>query len=125
MQLLGPTGKGFVFRSPRDTKPIHPTALTKAVRRAIGAESETGKASVPLAHFTPHDLRRTAASQMAAMGFGVIVDKILNHTDQRVTAIYDRYSYDKEKQQALEAWGRKLQNITGSPTKAKVINLSR
>jgi len=36
---------------------------------------------------------------------------LLNHTDRRVTDIYDRYDYDKEKRQALEAWARKLQGI--------------
>ena len=48
-------------------------------------------------YFSAHDLRRTAATHMAKLGHGSSVGKILNHTDQSVTAIYDRYSYDKEK----------------------------
>jgi hypothetical protein len=39
------------------------------------------------------------------------VRKILNHKEPGVTAIYDRYSYDKEKREALEAWSRRLQII--------------
>jgi hypothetical protein len=31
-----------------------------------------------------------------------------------VTAIYDRHSYDKEKREALEAWGRRLRLIVSS-----------
>jgi hypothetical protein len=30
--------------------------------------------------------------------------KVLNHSDQSVTAIYDRYEYAKEKRVAWEAW---------------------
>ena len=59
--------------------------------------------TIRMAPFTPHDLRRTATTNMASLGFGIIVDKVLNHTDQRVTAIYDRYDYASEKQDALEA----------------------
>jgi integrase len=62
--------------------------------------------------FVPHDLRRTAASLMTGMGISrLVVSKILNHVERGITAVYDRYSYDKEKRQALEAWGLKLKTI--------------
>jgi integrase len=60
--------------------------------------------------FRPHDLRRTAASMMTGMGIPrLIVSKILNHAEGGVTKVYDRYSYDAEKREALEAWARRLQ----------------
>ena len=63
--------------------------------------------------WTPHDLRRTAASHMTSIGIPrLVVSKILNHSDQSVTAVYDRHSYDTEKRQALEAWAQQLQRIT-------------
>ena len=63
-------------------------------------------------HFTPHDLRRTAASHMTAIGIPrLIVSKILNHAENSVTAIYDRHGYDAEKKDALEKWGNKLSEI--------------
>jgi hypothetical protein len=40
-----------------------------------------------------------------------IIRKVLNHKEPGVTAIYDRYSYDNEKRDALEAWSRRLQVI--------------
>jgi integrase len=62
--------------------------------------------------FTAHDLRRTAASMMTGMGIPrLTVSKILNHVEPGVTAVYDRHSYDKEKREALEAWGRRLQLV--------------
>jgi len=59
--------------------------------------------------FTPHDLRRTAASLMTGMGIPrLVVSKILNHVEPGITAVYDRHGYDAEKREALEAWARKL-----------------
>ncbi len=62
--------------------------------------------------FRAHDFRRTAASMMAGMGIPrLVVSKILNHVEPGVTKVYDRYSYDKEKQEALNAWGQRLSRI--------------
>ena len=36
------------------------------------------------------------------------VGRILNHVEPGVTKIYDRYSYDKEKREALEVWSKRL-----------------
>jgi integrase len=59
--------------------------------------------SLGLAHFTPHDLRRTAASLMTRAGIPRLhVEKVLNHTIDDVAEIYDRYDYAAEKRQALE-----------------------
>ena len=73
--------------------------------------------------FKPHDLRRTAASLMTSMGIPrLTVSKILNHVEQGVTRVYDRYSYDKEKRIALDKWARKLEQIlTGK--QAKVVSI--
>jgi integrase len=76
--------------------------------------------------FTPHDLRRTAASHMTGMGISrLTVSKILNHVERGVTATYDRHSYDQEKRQALEAWAVRLEEIiTGrKATERKVVPL--
>jgi integrase len=104
---LGSGGKIFVFASTRskdEEKPMGETTVSHAIRRIIpdlGTED-----------FTSHDLRRTAATHMAAMGVPrLVIAKILNHADQAVTAIYDRHSYDKEKREALDAWGEKLEGL--------------
>jgi integrase len=60
-------------------------------------------------NFRAHDLRRTAASLMTGMGIPrLTVQKILNHVEPGVTAVYDRHSYDREKREALEAWSKRL-----------------
>ena len=49
---------------------------------------------------------------MAKMGVPrLVIGKILNHIEPGVTKVYDRYSYDKEKQEALNAWGARLAAI--------------
>lgn len=66
-------------------------------------------------HFRAHDLRRTAASYMGEAGVDRFhIAHVLNHrsvTHSTVTAIYDRYRYDKEKRAALEKWGEVLTGI--------------
>lgn len=69
--------------------------------------------------FRAHDLRRTAASFMGEAGVDRFhIAHVLNHrsvTHSTVTAIYDRYRYDKEKRAALEEWARLLQGIVTRP----------
>ena len=107
----------WLFPSPRNGQHIAETSVDHAVRE--NAEH------FEVDHFTPHDLRRTAASMMTASGIQrLTVAKVLNHVETGVTAVYDRHSYDKEKRQALETWERKLRGIlTGK--KAKIVNLKR
>ncbi len=89
----------------------HLTNVERAIDRARERES--------LAHFTPHDLRRTAASHMTGLGVTrLVVKKILNHVDRDVTAIYDRHGYDAEKRSALEAWARRIEAIAGDEGRA-------
>ena len=97
--------RASVFPSPRGDKPMVETAVALAVRRAQPRFEG-------VAPWTPHDLRRTAASHMTGMGFPrLVVAKLLNHTDRAITAVYDRHSYDREKRAALDAWGRKVEAL--------------
>lgn len=88
----------FVFPSPKGDAPIaNPQKAFERIRTETGIE------------FRGHDLRRTAASLMTGMGIPrLTVSKILNHIEPGVTAVYDRYSYDKEKRVALEEWSKRL-----------------
>jgi len=61
--------------------------------------------------FRSHDLRRTAATFMAAAGIPrEHIGHVLNHVEggARATRVYDRYAYDREKRIALETWSRSL-----------------
>jgi len=77
-----------------------------------------------LVDFRFHDLRRTAASGMTAIGVDrLTVSKILNHAEGGVTKVYDRHSYDKEKRAAIIKWDRHLQRLLTGGEKTKVVQL--
>jgi len=112
--LLGPIRKrGFVFPSRIEGQAINPNALARALRqRKERIRNNPGPEAGLSFDFTPHDLRRTAASHMASLGTPRrVIAKLLNHAEHDVTAVYDRYGYDREKQIALESWGRKLNQV--------------
>jgi integrase len=74
--------------------------------------------------WTPHDLRRTAATNISALGFSdEVIDAVLNHVKKGVIAIYNRHRYDKEKQAALESWERKLLNILAGKASGKIVSI--
>ena len=80
---------------------------------------------LPLDNFQPKDLRRTASSLMT--GGGVpreTVKRVLNHVERDVTAVYDRYSYDPEKRDALLWWAARLEAIVAGRA-AKVLPFRR
>jgi integrase len=78
--------------------------------------------------FTLHDLRRSAATGMAALAIAPhVVDKILNHSSGKIAGvakIYNRFEYLPERQAALEAWGRHVESLI-RPTPSNVVELPR
>jgi integrase len=81
----------------------------------------------PIAHWTVHDLRRTALTGMAALGVApIVLGAIANHlsiTRSGVTlAVYARYSYAIEAREALDLWADRLAAIVAGDA-AKVLSL--
>jgi integrase len=68
-----------------------------------------------LPHWTPHDLRRTAATMMAELGVQPhVIEAVLNHVSGHragVAGIYNRASYEREKAIALDLWAAHLTAI--------------
>lgn len=101
----------WLFPSPSGKGPMGAHTATKALGRARHA--------IGLADFRIHDLRRTAATRMAELGISPhTISLILNHASARkgsiTSKVYVQYSYDKEKREALEAWGRTLEGVVFS-----------
>jgi len=60
-----------------------------------------------LAHFTLHDLRRTARTQLAALGIrSEVAERCLGHKLRGVEGTYNRHDYFEERRAALEQWTR-------------------
>lgn len=97
----------FPFPSHRvnGTAPIRVDALSKAVRRNIDALGLGAPA-------TPHDLRRTVRTRLAALGVEpVVAEKVIGHTLPGMMRTYDRHEYLDEKRAALEAWEGSLKAL--------------
>jgi len=126
---------GFIFPSPRhgNNKAIAPLALSIAVSRNLASPIKDKDSKIiktvnklGVDQFTPHDLRRTAATFMAESGEpDAVIDALLNHVKQGVIKVYNLYRYDKEKQIALESWTRRLESITTGSDARNVVPMRR
>lgn len=77
-----------------------------------------------------HDLRRTAASGMAELGFQPhIVERVLNHISGAqggLVGVYQRFEYAEERKRALEAWSNKVELIaSGETAEGNVVSMKR
>lgn len=114
----GKPANGPVFSVPRD-------AACHCLGRALKSKAEVPEKKIVggqpsplhLAKFVPHDLRRTMATGLAALGFS---DEVINAVQGRaklgIIGTYNLHTYDKERQTAAEAWERKLKGITSGTT---------
>lgn len=92
------------YADKKKSAPYSERVLSRAVR-----ENEK---HFDIPHFTPHDLRRTAASFMTKLGIPRLhVEKVLNHSTGDIAEVYDRHDYLPEKRAALERWAAHLSEI--------------
>lgn len=104
LRLIGEVRTEYVIESPKKGQPINTTSLAHSLRRR-------GMVNMNIEDFRPHDLRRTAATGIARLGFSnEVIGRVLNHTVQGVTAIYNRYRYDDQVEEALTSWADLLEN---------------
>ncbi len=81
--------------------------IDKLMQKINGAE---------IKNWTVHDLRRTAKSLMARAGVRPEVsERVLGHVMEGVEGIYDRYSYDAEKAEALDSLAGIVAKLTDAP----------
>lgn len=101
----------YVFRTARSAHIKHRTLQNATARLAANS-------SIP--NFTPHDLRRTAATLLRKTGARTeTLRKILNHSTGSVTDIYDHYNEAAEKRAAFGQLWQHLQKLT-APTKTSL-----
>ena len=86
--------------------------MKRLAEKMKGPGAATWKAALP----TPHDLRRTVATRLSALGTPKDdVSAVLNHVRRDITGrFYDRYDRLSEKRRALIAWSESLKGILGN-----------
>jgi len=91
----------FPMRDAVDT-PIAPSTLNRALAR------------IPLKidHFTVHDLRRSAATNLAEHEYNEAwIEKALNHNKKGVAGIYNRAQYATQRRTMLQSWADRLDSL--------------
>ena len=97
----------------------------------IGHYLSTRVATLPIAKFTSHDLRRTFATMLAEMGIALdLVAAIVGHESggketRTLVRHYVRSDMLERKAHALKAWDDRLKGIVMGEEAAKVVQLPR
>ena len=103
------TGLVFTSKSRTSGETIPYNGYTFHLKELQKASGTTG--------WTLHDLRRTFATNLAALAVPIhVTEKLLNHvsgTLSGVAAIYNRHTYADEMRAAIEQWETKLLSIVG------------
>lgn len=105
----------FPSKYGEEPQPIQRSALSQALNDKP-SEGRTGvRTFLGMEHFTPHDLRRTAAT-IARRGGALRTDvkATLDHVDGDVTAVYDKYDMLSEKRAVANILAAELRKIIGN-----------
>lgn len=104
---------GFVFAGERGKSIGKIDAAMRAVCTQIGAERAT-----------PHDLRRTHGTTIAALGLGRdAMNRIQNHKEGGIASVYDRHGYADEIKHTMEAVAAHIMALVeGKATAGNVVN---
>jgi integrase len=106
----------------RQQRERHPNAtIVFPMRRALHAPMSAStlnralsRVSARIEHFTVHDLRRTAATNLSEQEYnGDWIEKALNHKLKGVRGIYNRAQYATQRRQMLQAWADWLDQLKG------------
>jgi integrase len=90
-----------------------------------GIKRQLDAAMRPDAPWRTHDLRRTAASGMQALGIDVaVIEKVLGHkgaTFRGIVSVYQQHDYAAEKRAALQRWADHLDALVRGESAVNVI----
>ncbi len=117
----GELASAVLTNIPRLNEYVFPAARDRLKDKPATTFNGWGKPKVALdtacsiAPWTLHDLRRTFATNLAALGTPIhVTEKLLNHisgTVSGVAAIYNRHAYMDEMRAAIDAWEKRLSFI--------------
>jgi integrase len=109
-------------RPGKRTRWLFPSRNNRPIlQKAVGFAQWERRVGCPIKEWTVHDLRRTALTGLARLGCPrVVQDRIANHTDRSIAAIYDLHTYDAEAQMWLQSWADHLERLTAKPVSAPI-----
>lgn len=132
LQALSGTS-AWCYPNTKGTGPVCAKTVTRQLgdrQRQPGQEAMSHRSSkahallLPGGKWTPHDLRRTGATIMTALGvLPEVAERCLNHTEEnKVKRIYQRHSYAREMNEAWRQLGEHLDRL-GRPEQDNVTHI--
>lgn len=116
----------WCYPNTKNSGPVCPKTVTKQLgdRQRLPSQGVLSNRSanaqallLPGGKWTPHDLRRTGATIMTALGvLPEVAERCLNHTEEnKVKRTYQRHSYAKEMAEAWQKLGTHLELLRHRP----------
>jgi integrase len=117
---IAKTAETLIARIPHDADLLFPAMRGSGVfggwsKQKAVLDTSIAEHGARIASWTLHDLRRTFATNLAALGIAPhIVERVLNHssgTISGVAAIYNKFQYMDEMRAAIDAWESHLASL--------------
>jgi integrase len=106
---------GFVFTTTGRT-PV--SGFSRAKRQLDATIAKIAGRAPP--EFRLHDLRRTCATNLAALGVALpVIEKVLNHVSGSfggIVGVYQKHEYQTEKAEALARWAAHVEGLVADRT---------
>lgn len=83
-----------------------PYAVRRSAKRYFGVE---------MAHWSMHDLRKTARTNFSTLADVHVAEVMLGHSLKGMQGIYDRHDYLEEQASAYKKWWHRLEELTREP----------
>jgi len=108
---------------------IFTTSVTHRLGNMSHAKVALDASMKPKTPWVLHDLRRTAASGMAALSIKLpVIEKVLNHKSgsfRGIVGVYQRHEYAAEKRDALQRWANHVEGlVSGKVADEKVVPMT-
>ncbi|MFM0088960.1 integrase family protein [Paraburkholderia sediminicola] len=118
---MGVYGKGALFPSEAGG-----SVAQKVIQTAVWFHMPHSKTRpnwerprLPVTHWSPHDLRRTVRTALAALGCpSEVAEAALGHVQPGIQGVYNRHAYDAEKREWLTKLSARLEELAAEPIKA-------
>lgn len=111
-QLFATRVSQYILANIKNGEPLSEKAIAKAVSRI--------QERVGIPQWTPHDLRRTFATQLGEtiQIDPVVIEKCLGHKMPKIMATYNKNEMLPQRKEALDMWGEYILNLVSTKNKS-------
>ncbi|EHK8991125.1 site-specific integrase [Escherichia coli] len=115
--------KRYVVTKKRSSEPLGESALSDIPTMLI--KTAKRKLNEDVAHFSFHDLRRTARTNLSNLTSGEVAETMLGHVIPGVAKVYDHNQYLEEQRTAYGRWWAKVETLVYGDGKVTMLRVAR